>query len=126
MSGFTLSSQDLEMRGSGNILGEEQTGQVNEIGVSLYQEMLQKTINSLKLDNIESNNSIIDVNKPIDLNIVYRPDGEDTLFWCIYYIINELNLIYKHIELNINKINSANFDNILTKFCSNSFFNINI
>ena len=48
VSGFTLSSQDLEMRGSGNILGEEQTGQANEIGVSLYQEMLQKTSNSLK------------------------------------------------------------------------------
>ncbi len=50
VSGFTLSSQDLEMRGSGNILGEEQTGQVNEVGVSLYQEMLQRTINSLKLN----------------------------------------------------------------------------
>ena len=39
------------MRGSGNILGEEQTGQINEVGVSLYQEMLQKTINSLKSNN---------------------------------------------------------------------------
>ena len=38
------------MRGSGNILGEEQTGQVNEVGCFLYQEMLQKTINSLKLN----------------------------------------------------------------------------
>ena len=44
VSGFTLSSQDLEMRGSGNILGEEQTGQVNEVGVSLYQEMFRKLL----------------------------------------------------------------------------------
>ncbi len=62
VSGFTLSSQDLEMRGSGNILGEEQTGQVNEIGVSLYQEMLQKTINSLKLNKNDINGSNLEEN----------------------------------------------------------------
>ncbi len=62
VSGFTLSSQDLEMRGSGNILGEEQTGQANEIGTSLYQEMLQKTINSLKLNKNDTNNSNLEEN----------------------------------------------------------------
>ncbi len=62
VSGFTLSSQDLEMRGSGNILGEEQTGQVNEVGVSLYQEMLQKTINSLKLNENNGAYSKVDEN----------------------------------------------------------------
>ncbi len=62
VSGVTLSSQDLEMRGSGNILGEEQTGQVNEIGVSLYQEMLQKTINSLKLNKHDINGSNLEEN----------------------------------------------------------------
>ncbi len=62
VSGFTLSSQDLEMRGSGNILGEEQTGQANEIGVSLYQEMLQKTINSLKLNKSDSGYSNLEEN----------------------------------------------------------------
>ena len=50
------------MRGSGNILGEEQTGQVNEIGVSLYQEMLQKTINSLKLNKNDINGSNLEEN----------------------------------------------------------------
>ena len=60
VSGFTLSSQDLEMRGSGNILGEEQTGQVNEVGVSLYQEMLQRTINSLMLNKESGNDSHLD------------------------------------------------------------------
>ena len=65
VSGFTLSSQDLEMRGSGNILGEEQTGQVNEIGVSLYHEMLQKTINSLKLNKNDIN--VVPISKKIGL-----------------------------------------------------------
>ncbi len=62
VSGFTLSSQDLEMRGSGNILGEEQTGQVNEVGVSLYQEMLQKTISSLTLKKKDGVDSDVDEN----------------------------------------------------------------
>ena len=62
VSGFTLSSQDLEMRGSGNILGEEQTGQVNEVGASLYQEMLQSTINSLKVKKNEGDNSNLEEN----------------------------------------------------------------
>ena len=62
VSGFTLSSQDLEMRGSGNILGEEQTGQVNEVGVSLYQEMLHKMINSLKLNENDGDNSHLEEN----------------------------------------------------------------
>ncbi len=62
VSGFTLSSQDLEMRGSGNILGEEQTGQVNDIGVSLYQDMLRKMINSLKLSKINGESSNFEEN----------------------------------------------------------------
>ena len=48
VSGFSLSSQDLEIRGSGNILGEEQTGQIEEVGSFLYQDMLEKTVKNLK------------------------------------------------------------------------------
>ena len=62
VSGFTLSSQDLEMRGSGNILGEEQTGQINEVGVSLYQEMLEKTITALKSEKLYGNNNTFEEN----------------------------------------------------------------
>ena len=39
-AGFTLASQDLDIRGAGNLLGEEQSGQVREVGFELYQEML--------------------------------------------------------------------------------------
>ncbi len=48
VSGFSLSSQDLEIRGSGNMLGEEQTGQIEEVGSFLYQDMLEKTVRNLK------------------------------------------------------------------------------
>ncbi|UCH76163.1 MAG: transcription-repair coupling factor [Rhodospirillales bacterium] len=43
-AGFTLASHDLDIRGAGNLLGEEQSGQIREIGVELYQHLLQEAV----------------------------------------------------------------------------------
>ncbi len=43
-AGFTLASQDLDIRGAGNLLGEEQSGQIHEVGYELYQQMLEDEI----------------------------------------------------------------------------------
>jgi transcription-repair coupling factor (superfamily II helicase) len=47
-AGFTLASQDLDLRGAGNILGEEQSGHIAEVGYELYQHMLEETIAKIK------------------------------------------------------------------------------
>ncbi|MGE3143558.1 MAG: TRCF domain-containing protein, partial [Hyphomonadaceae bacterium] len=47
-AGFTLASHDLDMRGGGNLLGEEQSGQIKEVGVELYQSMLEEAVMALK------------------------------------------------------------------------------
>ncbi|UWQ98000.1 transcription-repair coupling factor [Rhodobacteraceae bacterium S2214] len=47
-AGFTLASQDLDIRGAGNLLGEEQSGQMREVGYELYQQMLEDQINAIK------------------------------------------------------------------------------
>ncbi|MCL7463994.1 transcription-repair coupling factor [Phaeovulum sp. NW3] len=47
-AGFTLASQDLDLRGAGNLLGEEQSGHIKEVGYELYQAMLEETIAKLK------------------------------------------------------------------------------
>jgi transcription-repair coupling factor (superfamily II helicase) len=47
-AGFALASQDLDIRGAGNLLGEEQSGQINEVGYELYQQMLEDEIARLK------------------------------------------------------------------------------
>ncbi|MCK0169270.1 transcription-repair coupling factor [Jannaschia sp. S6380] len=47
-AGFNIASQDLDLRGGGNIIGEEQSGQMREVGLELYQSMLQETIDKLK------------------------------------------------------------------------------
>ena len=47
-SGLSLAGQDLKLRGAGNILGKEQSGSMDEIGIDLYQEMLSEYINDSK------------------------------------------------------------------------------
>ncbi|KAF0187363.1 MAG: transcription-repair coupling factor [Hyphomonadaceae bacterium] len=47
-AGFTLASHDLDMRGGGNLLGEEQSGQIKEVGVELYQSMLEDAVMAIK------------------------------------------------------------------------------
>ena len=47
-AGFSLASQDLDLRGAGNLLGEEQSGHIKEVGYELYQAMLEETIARLK------------------------------------------------------------------------------
>jgi len=47
-AGFTLASHDLDIRGGGNLLGEEQSGHIREVGFELYQQMLEEAIASLK------------------------------------------------------------------------------
>jgi transcription-repair coupling factor (superfamily II helicase) len=45
-AGFTLASHDLDIRGAGNLLGEEQSGHVREVGVELYQHMLEEAVSA--------------------------------------------------------------------------------
>ena len=47
-AGFQLASHDLDIRGAGNLLGEEQSGHIKEVGFELYQEMLEEAVLSLK------------------------------------------------------------------------------
>jgi transcription-repair coupling factor (superfamily II helicase) len=48
-AGFQLASHDLDLRGAGNLLGEEQSGQIREVGIELYQQMLEEAVASAKL-----------------------------------------------------------------------------
>jgi len=47
-AGFQLASHDLDIRGAGNLLGEEQSGHIKEVGYELYQQMLGDAIALLK------------------------------------------------------------------------------
>jgi transcription-repair coupling factor (superfamily II helicase) len=47
-AGFTLASHDLDIRGAGNLLGDEQSGHIREVGYELYQEMLEEAVAELR------------------------------------------------------------------------------
>ena len=52
-AGFTLASQDLDIRGAGNLIGEEQSGHIREVGYELYQSMLEEAIAKIKAGELE-------------------------------------------------------------------------
>ncbi|MEZ5757141.1 MAG: transcription-repair coupling factor [Emcibacteraceae bacterium] len=47
-AGFTLASHDLDIRGAGNLLGDEQSGHIREVGIELYQQMLEEAVAQTK------------------------------------------------------------------------------
>ncbi len=60
-SGFYLAMHDLEIRGAGEVLGDSQSGEIQEIGFSLYTQMLERAVRALKAG------KIVDLEQPIDL-----------------------------------------------------------
>lgn len=68
-AGFILSTHDLEIRGAGELLGEKQSGNIEEIGFSLYMEMLDKAVNALKAHEKPDFEKSLGQNTEIDLNI---------------------------------------------------------
>ena len=59
-AGFMLASHDLEIRGAGELLGDEQSGQIEQVGFSLYLEMLNRAVESLRKGEIP------DVDAPLE------------------------------------------------------------
>jgi transcription-repair coupling factor (superfamily II helicase) len=48
-AGFTLASHDLDIRGAGNLLGDEQSGHIREVGIELYQQMLEDAVSEIRV-----------------------------------------------------------------------------
>lgn len=69
-AGFTLATHDLEIRGAGELLGEEQSGNMEEIGFTLYMELLDRAVNALKKgEKIVLEDTLIAKDTEINLNI---------------------------------------------------------
>ncbi len=66
-AGFTLANYDLDLRGAGNLLGDEQSGQIREIGYELYQKFLKDAILSIKKGkvNLETWSPTINLSLPV-------------------------------------------------------------
>jgi len=68
-AGFTLATHDLEIRGAGELLGEEQSGQIEEVGFSLYTEMLDRAVRALKQGKVPDFELASETEAEVALNI---------------------------------------------------------
>jgi len=76
-AGFQLASHDLDIRGAGNLLGDEQSGHIKEVGFELYQSMLEDAIVEMKAGGIPAREEFtpqISVDAPIMIPELYVPD----------------------------------------------------
>jgi transcription-repair coupling factor (superfamily II helicase) len=80
-AGFNLASHDLDLRGAGNLLGEEQSGHIKEVGYELYQSMLEETIAKIKSGELQGLSSVddqwspqINLGVPVMIPETYIPD----------------------------------------------------
>jgi transcription-repair coupling factor (superfamily II helicase) len=68
-SGFYLAMHDLEIRGAGEILGENQSGEIQEVGFSLYARMLERAVRSLKAGKALDMEGAVDVSTEVNLHV---------------------------------------------------------
>jgi len=68
-SGFYLAMHDLEIRGAGEVLGESQSGEIQEIGFSLYASMLERAVRSLKAGKGAEAEAAYDVSTEVNLHV---------------------------------------------------------
>ncbi len=79
-AGFALATHDLEIRGAGELLGEDQSGQMTTVGFSLYMELLESAVDALKngrepsLEDLTSNQTEVELRMPALLPDDFIPD----------------------------------------------------
>jgi transcription-repair coupling factor (superfamily II helicase) len=85
-AGFILATHDMEIRGAGELLGKDQSGQMQEIGFSLYHELLERAVNSLKSSGtldlerpLAEHGPEIDLHTPALIPESYLPDAHTRL-----------------------------------------------
>ena len=84
--GFTLATQDMEIRGTGELLGDDQSGQIESIGFSLYMDMLNRAVEALRAGKIPDRDAPLEpVSQEVNLHVAalipedYLPDVQSRL-----------------------------------------------
>ena len=96
-SGFNIANYDLEIRGAGNLVGKEQSGNINLIGFELYCDMLEKTMDRLKnKEAVKEEDIITEINIPVNAFIPDTYIGDPTQKLLMY---KRLSRIHREEEL---------------------------
>ena len=84
-AGFTLATHDLEIRGAGELLGEEQSGQIHEVGFSMYSDLLERAVAALKAGKEPALDAPLALDAEVELGVpalipeAYLPDVHSRL-----------------------------------------------
>jgi transcription-repair coupling factor (superfamily II helicase) len=84
-AGYLLATHDLEIRGAGELLGDEQSGQIESVGFAMYMEMLQRAVDSLRRGEIPNVDAPLDQGTEVNLHVPalipedYLPDVNSRL-----------------------------------------------
>ena len=84
-AGYLLATHDLEIRGAGELLGDEQSGQIHDVGFSMYMDMLQRAVESLRRGEIPDVDAPLDQGTEVNLHVPalipddYLPDVNSRL-----------------------------------------------
>ncbi|MFM8455078.1 MAG: transcription-repair coupling factor [Gammaproteobacteria bacterium] len=106
-SGFTLATHDLEIRGAGELLGDEQSGRMQEIGYQLYMDMLERAVKALQQgeaftpESMSQNKTLeIDIQIPAFIPQAYVPDVNTrlVLYKRISSMVSEQDLVNLRFE----------------------------
>jgi transcription-repair coupling factor (superfamily II helicase) len=68
-AGFQLASHDMDLRGAGNLVGEQQSGHIKEVGVELYQQMLEEAVAEAKRGDVNHSTTATDKSFSPDINL---------------------------------------------------------
>lgn len=107
-SGFTLASHDLEIRGAGELLGDDQSGQIEAVGFAMYSEMLNRAVESLKSGREPDLESPMSATSEVDFHVTalipadYLPDVHQRLV--LYKRIAQATTLKKLHELKVEMI----------------------
>lgn len=106
-AGYLLATHDLEIRGAGELLGDEQSGQIHSVGFSMYMDMLQRAVASLRRGEIPDADAPLDQGTEVNLHVPalipddYLPDvnGRLVLYKRIAAATSELQLRNLQVEM---------------------------
>lgn len=90
-AGFAIASHDMDIRGFGNLVGDEQSGHVKEVGVELYQDMLEEAINRVKGEGVIEDDINPSINLGLPISIPEEYIGDKSLRIGLYRRVSAIS-----------------------------------
>lgn len=90
-AGFAIANHDMDIRGFGNLIGDEQSGHVKEVGIELYQDMLTEAINKIKSEELIEDDVNPSINIGLSISIPESYIGDKSLRIGLYRRISALS-----------------------------------